>query len=108
MDKKLYRVQVVLYVMAEDEFDARWAATNARFDIFECTAEKAESIDPGWEDAVPYNADNAHTCAEVFVRKTKPSRSSGAWRGKPVSSSRMGKAIIQPEYQPSTQRINNQ
>jgi hypothetical protein len=67
MNKKLHRVEVVLYVLAEDEFDARWAATNARFDVFECTAQEAATIDPGWENAVPYNAEDDRTCAEIFM-----------------------------------------
>lgn len=67
MNKKLHRVDVVLYVLAEDEFDACWAATNARFDVFECVAEEAKTIAPGWENAIPYNADDNHTCAEIFT-----------------------------------------
>ncbi len=66
MDKKLYRVKVVLYVMAENESEACLAATQAPFDIFECTARKADHLEPGWEDAIPYNSDNTLTCAEIF------------------------------------------
>ncbi len=67
MNKKLYRVAITLYVMAEDKYDACWAATNARFDVFECVAEEAKNPDPGWEDAVPYNADDERTCAEILA-----------------------------------------
>lgn len=67
MDKKLYRVKVTLYVMAENESEACIAATNAKFDIFECAAKKADYIDPGWENAIPYNANDDRTCAEVFA-----------------------------------------
>ncbi len=67
MEKKLYRVKVVLYVMAENESDACVAATNARFDIFECTARKADHLDRGWEDAIPYNSDDFRTCSEVLA-----------------------------------------
>ncbi|MGB8212711.1 MAG: hypothetical protein WCE68_04040 [Anaerolineales bacterium] len=69
MEKKLYRVKVVLFVMAENEADACAAATRARFDIFECTARKAEYIDPEWNDAIPYNADDERTCAEIMSSK---------------------------------------
>jgi hypothetical protein len=69
MEKKLYRVKVVLYVMAENAYDARTAATNAKFDIFECEAERARSLDPGWEDAIPYNSDTDLTCSQVFRRR---------------------------------------
>ncbi len=67
MEKKLYRVKVVLYVMAENESEARLAATNAAFDIFECTARKADHIEPGWGNAIPYNADDDRTCSEILA-----------------------------------------
>ena len=66
MEKKLFRVKVVLYVMAENESEARVAATNAPFDIFECSARKATRLDPGWDEAIPYNSEDTRTCAEIF------------------------------------------
>ena len=66
MEKRLFRVKVVLYVLAENESEARVAATNADFDIFECTARKATRLDPGWEDAIPYNSEDTRTCTEIF------------------------------------------
>lgn len=69
MDKKLYRVKVTLYVMAENESEACVAATNAKFDIFECAAKRAEYVDQGWDNAVPYNADDERTCKEVIVNQ---------------------------------------
>jgi hypothetical protein len=66
MEKKLYRVKVTLFVMAENESDACMAATNAKFDIFECTAKKADHLDPGWEEAIPYNSDDLRTCGEIL------------------------------------------
>jgi hypothetical protein len=74
MEKKLYRVKVVLFVMAEDEAEACAAATRARFDIFECSARKAEYIDPDWNDAIPYNADDERTCAEIMSNKPQAAR----------------------------------
>ncbi len=67
MEKKLYRVKVTLYVMAENESDACVAATNARFDIFECKAKKAEHLESGWEDAIPYNSEDFRTCTEILA-----------------------------------------
>lgn len=67
MNKKLYRVKVVLYVMAENESEACVAATNARFDIFECAAKKAEHVERGWDNAIPYNAEDDRTCTEVLA-----------------------------------------
>lgn len=67
MEKKLYRVKVVLYVMAENESAACVAATRARFDIFECAARKADNVEQGWKDAIPYNADDDRTCGEILA-----------------------------------------
>ena len=67
MEKKLYRVKVDLFVMAENESEACMAATLARFDIFECSARKAENVDPEWKDAIPYNADDDRTCSEIMI-----------------------------------------
>jgi hypothetical protein len=69
LEKELYRVRVVLFVMAENESAARVAATRARFDIFECAAKRAENIDAEWEDAIPYNAADDRTCLEIMTNK---------------------------------------
>ena len=69
MEKKLYRVKVDLFVMAENEAEACAAATRARFDIFECTARKADYVAPEWNDEIPYNADDERTCAETMSDK---------------------------------------
>ena len=74
MEKKLYRVKVTLYVMAENEAEACVAATQARFDIFECAARKAEYVEPEWNDAIPYNADNERTCSEIMTDKQQTAR----------------------------------
>jgi hypothetical protein len=66
MEKKLYRVKVVLYVMAENEADACGAATQAHFDIFECAARKVDRVTPEWNEAIPYNADDERTCLEII------------------------------------------
>jgi hypothetical protein len=77
MEKKLYRVKVVMFVMAEDEAAACAAATRARFDIFECTARKAEYIDPEWNEAIPYNTDDERTCAEIMSNRPQTDRPEG-------------------------------
>jgi len=77
MEKKLHRVKVVMFVMAEDEAEACAAATRARFDIFECTARKADYVAPEWNDAIPYNADDERTCAEIMSRKPQTARPEG-------------------------------
>jgi hypothetical protein len=69
MKKELYRVKVILFVMAENESAALVAATRARFDIFECLAKKAENITPDWNDAIPYNADDDRTCSEIMFNE---------------------------------------
>ena len=69
MEKELYRVKVVLFVMAENELAARVAATQARFDIFDCAAKKAENVTPEWNDAIPFNADDDRICLEILINK---------------------------------------
>ena len=71
MEKELYRVRVVLFVMAENESEARLVATQSQFDIFECTARKAINVNPDWKDAIPYNADDERTCSEITTTKQK-------------------------------------
>lgn len=41
------------------------ATTQARFDIFECAAAKAEVVDPEWKEAIPYNAGDELTIGEI-------------------------------------------
>jgi hypothetical protein len=74
MEKKLYRVRVALYVMAENESEACAAATQARFDIFECTAQKAKYVDTDWKDAIPYNADDDRCCFAILTNKQQANR----------------------------------
>ena len=89
MEKKLFRVKVILYVMAENESEARVAATNAHFDIFECTARKATRLEPGWDEAIPYNSEDVRTCAEIISSQPllirpaiPPEGSQGRWEPK--------------------------
>jgi hypothetical protein len=74
MEKELYRVKVILFVMAENESAARVAATQARFDIFECAAKRAENVDAEWNDSIPYNADDDRTCQEIMTTKMQTAR----------------------------------
>src|SRR5512146_2560594 len=67
MEKKLYCVKVTLYVMAENASEACVVATQAPFDIFECTARKADQVEPAWESAVPYNAEDDRTCGQILL-----------------------------------------
>ena len=83
MNKKLRRVEVVLYVMAKDECEACWAATTARFDVFECVAKEATSLEPGWETAVPYNAEDDRTCAEILANKVQGTNAGSQSRKSP-------------------------
>ncbi len=80
MEKKLYCVRVTLYVMAENASGACVAATRAPVDIFECHARKAEHVDDGWAIAIPYNAEDNRTCAEILETQ-KASRPSISFEG---------------------------
>lgn len=105
MDKKLYRVKVVMFVMAEDEGEACAAATRAHFDIFECTARKAEYVAPEWNDAIPYNADDERTCAEIMSSNLQAARPETRLMKMPayveaaIRVFEQGNQSIQPEQQ---------
>ena len=67
VEKKLYCVHVTLYVMAENTSEACVAATRAPFDIFECTARRADQVGAEWADSIPYNTDDERTCAQILA-----------------------------------------
>ena len=103
MEKKLYRVKVILYVMAENESEACVAATNARFDIFECAAKKADHLDPGWESAIPFNNRDYRTCAEIlggqqefFHPTTQPPSDASRWQSSVQTQSNYVEAQANP------------
>ena len=98
MEKKLYRVRVVLYVMAENESDALVAATQAKFDIFECTARKAKNVVPEWQDAIPYNADDERACAEILSIKRQVNSS----HTQPVKLPQYSKTTLPGSSMPAT------
>jgi hypothetical protein len=65
MTKKLYHVEITVYVMAEDEVDAAFIATR------ECQPEeaevyKADFVDSSWWKAIPYGADDDTPCGEIL------------------------------------------
>jgi len=75
--KKLYEVTVehTVYVMAEDDNEAKWEAElaldDSRYDIQpdSVIASRVKSyIDKEWRDGQPYNqdADDERTCAEIL------------------------------------------
>ena len=66
MVMKLYPVKALLFIMAENELAACVAATQAHFDIFKCAARWAENVNLEWKHALPYHADDDHTCSEIM------------------------------------------
>ena len=104
MEKKLFRVKVVLFVMAENESAACLAATQARFDIFECSARKAETLDSGWNEAIPYNADDDCTCSEIMASKQQTIRPGARLVKLPHMSKRVSEPLTLHRYmQPGQQ-----
>lgn len=72
MEKQLFQVKIVLYVMAENEADAYTVASRVQFDNSQYEVSKAAKIEPEWMDAIPYNADNDQTCSEIAFNKQLP------------------------------------
>ena len=100
MEKKLYCVRVTLYVMAENASGACVAATRAPFDIFECHARKADHVDEEWENAIPYNADDDRTCADVLAIE-RALRSTAPFQVARVRSATLHQASLSAAARPS-------
>lgn len=73
--KKLYRVEVVtsLYVLAEDERDARdLGSSHAREEdaasVSACLVNDLREIDPEWRRSLPYGGDGEKTCVEILTQ----------------------------------------
>jgi hypothetical protein len=67
MEKKLYRVKVVLFVMAEDEAEACMRPPPGRASTSSNAQPGKQNMSlPEWDDAIPYNADDERTCAEIL------------------------------------------
>ena len=66
--KKLYEVQMTVYVMAEDESQAYFAATDINVEIpfVDCEIYEAGAVPKSWMDFVPYGSDDDKTCRKVL------------------------------------------
>lgn len=66
--KKLYEVQMTVYVMAKDEDQAYFAATDLSVEIpiEDCEIYEAGSVPASWMDCFPYGADDEKTCREIL------------------------------------------
>jgi hypothetical protein len=90
--------------MAENEYDSSRAAIQAQFDVFECVARKAKTLDPKWNDAIPYNSDDSRTCSEILPNKmhvshpgSKSIKSPTSWEVKAAVLSNTSMSLAQPE-----------
>lgn len=66
--KKLYMVEMMVMVMAEDEDEAIDVATGWGIEItsYDCDVTKVVGVPQEWEDAIPFGADDDRTCKEVL------------------------------------------
>lgn len=66
--KKLYEVQMTVYVMAEDENEAYSIATQFDVDIpFEdCEIYEVRAVSTTWLNSIPYGSDDDKTCREIL------------------------------------------
>ena len=66
--KKLYEVQMTVYVMAEDEDGAWFSAMDSDVEIpFEdCEICEAGAVPRPWLDSIPYGSDDDKTCREIL------------------------------------------
>jgi len=63
--KRLYEVEIRVYVMAENEQDALQIAAR-ECQPEEAEAEEAGSVDSLWWKSIPYGADDDKTCGEIM------------------------------------------
>lgn len=63
--KKLYEVEIKVYVMAEDKEDALYIASR-ECQPEEAEAYEAESVDALWWKSIPYGSDDDKTCGEII------------------------------------------
>lgn len=70
--KKLFKVEIMVYVMAEDEYDAAMIATR-ECQPEEADVEEADNVDSRWWKAIPYGSTTDATCGEI-IGEQKASR----------------------------------
>jgi len=72
MSKKLYKVEAMWYVMAEDELEAQDIKPDdiSTTSIFVMEASET-GIDTDWWDAYPFNSDGNKTCGQIMAELEK-------------------------------------
>lgn len=63
--KKLYRVEIIEMVMADNETDAKSIAVK-NADIVDCKAHEAKSCPSDWYDYIPWGEENDRTCGDII------------------------------------------
>ena len=66
--KKLYMVEMMIMVMAEDKDDAIDVATGYGVEIssHDCDVTEVVGVPQSWEDAIPFGADDDRTCKDIL------------------------------------------
>ena len=69
MKKKLYEVQMSVYVMAENEVLAHSVATgyDVEISIEDCEIFEATAVPQPWFDSIPYGSDDDKKCREILA-----------------------------------------
>ena len=67
--KKLYEVEMTVYVMAANEIEAHEAATDFEVEIpfADCEIYEAGAVNSSWMEAIPYGSDDDKTCREILA-----------------------------------------
>ena len=74
--KRLYDVEIRVFVMAEDEEEARQIATR-ECQPEEADAEEAGSVDVFWWDSIPYGSDDDKTCGKIMAEMRAAAKGAG-------------------------------
>ena len=66
--KKLYQVEITVFVMADDKDEAASIAS-VEAQPEDCEVWEARSVQSEWWDAIPYGADDDMKCGEILKQQ---------------------------------------
>ena len=71
--KKLYKVEMTVYVVAETNICAVEAALEYEVEIApdDCQSVEVKTVPKNWETAIPWGEEDDRTCAELLKAKDK-------------------------------------
>ncbi len=71
--KRLYRIDVTYYVMAESREEAQMVRPDFGIEeaLSDASIEETLSVSSSWRDAIPFGGDDDRTCGEILEAQGK-------------------------------------